>query len=747
MSDRPGFFARLRNIFSATPEIQSPVSGQATKALASVNPGGEIGVDGIAIWGGQIIAESNQKLLFESAYGRAGTRIWGEWEKFRRTDESVAKALNFVMGPIRSARVDLVVPDKALNPFGQDQADFIRHVIDNVDPGWPDLLTQTTEMALSTGFAIHEEVWGPFEFPTLPGGKGVGITKFAERLPSSIHYNGWLTNKQTGELEAVRQNAPGHDLTWVQPEIPAEKLLLNTWNRNGNNFQGYSVFRAVYYPLMIRRELARIMAIGHMRESLGIPIAYAEKDAKPLTTAQRDSLAEFMQNCVAHENANIIMPQGWKLDWLFSKSADKGHIITTYNELGLFVLEQLGAQQMFLGTGGTGSRSVGEVHAAAATATIEMICAHLCACFNGVGARPYTGFVRKLTDLNWGPQQAYVTMRLTPRKPQLKVLDRMNAIKVAKDAGLITVTIEDENAARESLELEPIDEATREGEKSAALERARAMMPAPGTEEDPKKPGEFPPKKFAMEAMRRPLRPSERVLDLASIAAVFDNGRADFEQRLRPVIAKLIVKAIPDVKEAMKDGDPSEVATMPLEVTELTAAVAAWMEEVRAKGYASAQGERGRGGLKLADPKPSAMANRTATALQRQLLRRMENRIRGQLESSAVDVIRTGGEPEEVVSRVMQRQLDDGTLKTEAGSVLGKTFAMGREEFAEEQGDIESVELSAALDAATCSPCWRLDGTEFDFNSPEHLEHIPPMSNICDGGDNCRCVLIYNFKR
>ncbi len=332
----------------------------------------------------------------------------------------------------------------------------------------------------------------------------------------------------------------------------------------------------------------------------------------------------------------------------------------------------------------------------------------------------------------------------------------MNAISLAKGADFLTVTIDDENAVREELELEPIEEATRNQVKQEAFDHARSLLPPPPSKDgigdgtpSKTKPG-VAGKKFAF-AASRPLRASERVLDLAGMESYLDKGREDFEQRLRPLVAKLVVHAIPDVKHALRDNDPTELARIPLDTSEIDTAVGKWLEEVRATGYATVQKERFRGGspIRMAEPKPpeDSKATKTIDALRQQVVRRMANRIRGELESAAGDVVRTNGDPEDVVARVMQRQLETGALQGEAGSVLTKTFNVGREEFAEEDGDnIESVELTAVLDKATCGPCDRLDGEQFDFESDEHLAHIPPLSNICDGGDNCRCLLIYNFK-
>ena len=51
----------------------------------------EKSITGTTNWFGDILAESNSKLIHQLAYGTAGTRTWGEYEKLLRTDEAVSK--------------------------------------------------------------------------------------------------------------------------------------------------------------------------------------------------------------------------------------------------------------------------------------------------------------------------------------------------------------------------------------------------------------------------------------------------------------------------------------------------------------------------------------------------------------------------------------------------------------------------------------------------------------------------------
>jgi hypothetical protein len=468
-------------------------------------------------------------------------------------------------------------------------------------------------------------------------------------------------------------------------------------------------------------------------------------------------------------------PAGWKLDWVFSPGANKGHVIDAWERLGMVILRQLSAQQMILGTGETGSRAVGEVHNSVADAFAQGVAANIEGVLNGQGRRPYTGLVRKLVDANWAmPPPAYPRVSLTLKKAKLKPQDKLNAAKTAKDAGLLTPTLADENAVREDLGLSPIDEETRANEKAAAVKQAQdAMIDRPGEDDDAGGPKPKPPP-FAKKAQasmrapfvpRRPLRASERVLDLPAIDEFLEKQREAFERGALPLIVEMLAKARPELREAMADGDPSEVQTLALDTKRLEAFIGRTLEKARREGYAQVRAELHKAQphrayasdtVKAAaeeDKDPPAEPDDTPDetdllleAQRKQMARKIANRLRSELEDRAIDVVRTGGDVDEVVSETVQSQLDSSALTRDAGLVVSRAFNMGREEFAAEMGDdVEFVELSSILDDGTCAYCEEHDGDEFDFGSPGHDEMTPPLRG-CEGGPRCRCLLIYRFK-
>jgi hypothetical protein len=62
---------------------------------------------------------------------------------------------------------------------------------------------------------------------------------------------------------------------------------------------------------------------------------------------------------------------------------------------------------------------------------------------------------------------------------------------------------------------------------------------------------------------------------------------------------------------------------------------------------------------------------------------------------------------------------------------------------------IKKVTYSAIMDRATCSNCSALDGSDFDYGSPEYIKYRPPLfdckSTLGPYGNACRCIYVYSF--
>ena len=454
--------------------LAAAISGDALNAPTRerIQAGlGEVGISGTTNWDGRIYSEANTKLQWERAYGSPGSQQWGEWEKLERTDHQVACALNLLSAPIRDAEPSFVLPRKLQRDDAEDaeveQVNMLGQFVEDclcewLDGGLRQLLEQIVRYGLGYGFSLHEIVWDTREDERVVGGQAVYVRRMAQRLPSSLDANPWV--EVDGKLHHIRQSGV-KDGKWTHVDLPAEKTLLCTWNKTGSNHQGFSAFRPAWYMGFVRSELLKMMAVGAEREGLGVPVAEVDKDVV-LTDDQRDKLQEVLESLVYHENAAVQLPPGVKMNWVFSGgSGNRAGLLELWKSLGVAILELVQAQQVALGTGETGSRSVGEVHNETKNAFVEGIRAWI----EG-GIQP---LVNRLVDLNFGPQKHYPQFSLSVKKEEQS--GSVQDLKALVDGGVIHPTMDDENVLRARFGLRALSQEEHESmtaAKKAAQEAA-----------------------------------------------------------------------------------------------------------------------------------------------------------------------------------------------------------------------------------------------------------------------------------
>lgn len=700
-----------------------------------------LGISGTTNWAGDIQKEENQILRGASAYGIPGSPTWGEWERVLRTDPDVSSAMEFVKAQIRDCRVS-VQEFQADTPDGKrlakQQADFVRwNLIENCAPGWPEFKNQLAG-ALVPGFSLHEIIWEKINHPFLPGGAGYAITALQERLPSSVDSNGWV--EKNGELSEIKQLGQRVDGSFGAAVIPADKVLLFSWNRSGNNYLGFSAFRAVWYLCRIRVQLLKLAGISLSREGAGIPIAVSQGNDAVLNEQQRENLIQLLANVQYHENSSAVMPVGWDIKWIYSPGANKGHILEAWSQLGKAILRQVFAQQLSLGAdSSSGSRAVGEVHDNTADAFVQGVLAGIEGALNGSGSRPYEGLPRKIVEANWGPQAGYPKIKLELKQAKIDLATKANAVQTLVNAGALTLTLDDENTMREALGFAPVSSEIRQAKAAQQVQQTQQLSFSAE-------------KKFTPS---RPLRFAEKRLDLDRQSSFLENAKEEFEKAIRPAVIEMLVSALPEIKKAIADGDPSDVADVPLESSRVSEIVKKFLRQARAEGVAQVEAEYKNStqviearsaGVSMAageedKSKVTEETDEEIEAEEKLISRRIKNRLSQEIESEALHGKRTGASASDIIRRVVSRQLETGAFRGDAGVITTTAWNLGREEAGEKLGT-KTVQYSAILDAKVCGPCAELDGTEWPFNSEGHLANVPPNRN-CEGGARCRCMLIY----
>lgn len=203
--------------------------------------------------------------------------------------------------------------------------------------------------SLLFGFYIFEQVG-------YVGDDGIWhLRKLAPRPPITIQE---MRIADDGGLVSIIQNvASYHNNNFGQmPEIPVDRLVAYSWEKDGALWHGRSMLRAVYRNWLIKDRLLRVDAIKHERNGMGVPVATG---AQGMTDPELAKLARLAQAYKAGEAAGGAIPYGTELNLL----GVKGSIPDTIASIN-FHNEEMSRRflMMFLQLGSTlhGSRALGK---------------------------------------------------------------------------------------------------------------------------------------------------------------------------------------------------------------------------------------------------------------------------------------------------------------------------------------------------------------------------------------------------
>src|SRR5271157_4767587 len=358
--------------------VPPPTPGSVTIAAGRGDLAKVFGVAGTAITSGFLrdLGEYNGELL-----GLAAIRTY---EKMRRGDAQVRATLAACKLPVQSAKWE-VVPGKSAagsadpetrtpNPVSSTGAgknteakakEVAQFVKDNLfgglefrtsTGGWAtqnwDEVVRNALLMVDFGCAVHEEVW------TVDGDR-VRLRKLASRLPLTFYR--WHTEADGETLLALEQYGyrGGRFLNVL---LPADKMALFTLNREGANFWGIALQRAMYPHWYVKSQLYRVDAIACERNALGVPVW---KLPPGFSKEDRDAAFNFVTQLAAHEATGAVEPPGDPSSG-FRIVGYQGHLreaMPSIEHHNIMISRAALALFMDLGTTSQhGSRSLGQEH-------------------------------------------------------------------------------------------------------------------------------------------------------------------------------------------------------------------------------------------------------------------------------------------------------------------------------------------------------------------------------------------------
>lgn len=383
-----------RELQSPIAPAPAPVPGAGTLNPVST-PRGEFestfGVSGTPITGGFLtdLGEYNPEL--------AGRNAVLTYEKMRRGDAQVRATLAACKLPVRSAKWD-VVPGLAASDPGfaraKEVAAFVRENLLGglefrtslgswVSQTWDDVLCNALLM-LDFGCAVHEEIWRI-------DGSVVRLRQLAGRLPLTFYR--WHTEADGETLIGLEQYGYRRG-RFLNVTLPADKIAVFTYGREGANFWGIALQRAMYPHWYIKNKLYRVDAIACERNALGVPVW---RLGPGFSREDRDAAYNFVTQIATHEATGAIEPPGDATTGLRIVGY-QGRVRDTLPSIqhhNVMISRAALALFMDLATAAHGSRALGQVHTDFFMLSLQSLADQIAAVIT-------VNSIRRLVDFNFG---------------------------------------------------------------------------------------------------------------------------------------------------------------------------------------------------------------------------------------------------------------------------------------------------------------------------------------------------------
>lgn len=387
---------------------------------------GELGESGTLIFSGIITGEEYSTDLI----GRNASKVY---DQMRRSDATVRASLQAMYLPIMQAQ--WVFEPASKDAIDVEIADFCNKVFFEIID-WHSFLSEALTM-LPFGFSLFEMVFG---MQKVDGKDRQVITKLAFRKQKTIYR--WTSDKYGDGITQLIANGD-------TKEIPWQKLVIFTNQREGENYEGISVLRSAYQHWFIKSALYQIDSVAHERHALGVLDITEPAQADDV---DRQTLIRAARNLRANEQSYINHKVGWIIQWMDMKAATLRDMMPSISHHDRQISKNVLAQFMELGGssgGSSGSRAVSKDQTAffslAEKATAQMIADTL-----------MQTAVKTIVDLNYTAND-YPKLKATGLDDEDLAAFAQAFQQIASEGG-VTMDISVENRNRQILGLPAIEE-------------------------------------------------------------------------------------------------------------------------------------------------------------------------------------------------------------------------------------------------------------------------------------------------
>ena len=316
-------------------DLPPRVDGTKTSGLM-----GTTGAAGTKIFSGLVLDDYNADLQ--------GLKAVPVYDKMRRSEPVVQASVLSCELPIRGAR--WYISPASENPMHVALADFVHDSLFNFGTQTFDDFCRLSLGMLWAGFSWLEKI---FDYDD----RGYLMWReFAYRHQNTVwRWNMSETNPD--DLQSVTQLTPP---SYAYHTIPVDKLLVYSYRREGNNFQGISMLRPAYKPWFILDYLTKVANIGYERMAGGLPVMEIPDGAE-------DKLVQLAKDTVENlrmgdEQAGVVHPAslGFSILEIGGKMMD--HLNAYLESMRLQIARSVLASFMNMPGSATGSFALSKDH-------------------------------------------------------------------------------------------------------------------------------------------------------------------------------------------------------------------------------------------------------------------------------------------------------------------------------------------------------------------------------------------------
>jgi hypothetical protein len=425
-----------------------------------------IGASGTQIYHGYITGEEYNKNLI----GKPGIRVY---EQMRRGDSTVHATLLVCKLPIIETTYDIQGVDDE-DPVEKYKADFIRNELFDGAIVFDEFIREALSM-FDFGFSVFEKT---LMLKTFEGKTRIGIAKLGSRKQYTIQK--WeLDNGQEGVVQQLISSLA---------QIPREKLIIFTNEKEGDNYEGISLLRFAYKPWYMKDTLEIVNGIALERQGVGIPVLTT--DMNGLVTAPSDKAAaeNILRNIRANEEGFITKNQSMEVGFMDMKGNSTKEILPTIQYQDRQIVRSVLAQ--FLELGGNmgaagGAKALSEDHSQLFEKSLQAVAKNLVASIQ-------QQLINQLCDLNFTDMSKGYPKLIAGDIGDTDITSLASAVNNLMVAGALTPDPDMENHIRDVLHFPKLPE--DKYDNFDAL-HAKPVTPAPVVVAPPTetpKPGDVP---------------------------------------------------------------------------------------------------------------------------------------------------------------------------------------------------------------------------------------------------------------